>query len=500
MGKIIEIKYGMLEGIEEGGLYKYLGIPYAKPPIGDLKWKRAKECEPWQGVLKADHYSEVAPQFNNNKWQGKLEDCLTINVVTPKDINETDKLPVLVWIHGGGFSIGGCNDSLSTGERFAKEGCIFVSLQYRLSVFGFYEFGTYKGCEEVETNRGLSDMVLALKWVHENIEAFGGNPQNVTIFGESAGGTAMTTLMAVPSVEGYFQKVIAESSLCELVDTPKSQRRNVDLFLKAMGWSDDGGLMSRLNETDPYKLVEGHLYQESHMQYEYPGILGAGPVIDDLLPLRPIEAMKAGYSKGVMLIIGTNLNEGTMFVRPEGTILPNSWELIRKGFELNGLEEKYSEFETYYKELEVEQIYGNAFVKFATDIAWEVPSIRFARAHAPYADTYMYRFEYVSDFSKETGMLASHAFELPCVFGVKEHEFARMLFKGEKEEDANAIIDEIHGIWVEFAKTGDTGISDWGKFEGEIPSVRIFDKKCRTQKLDRTKMMQLWEDIVFYKD
>ena len=492
MEKIVETKYGKVEGFEENGLLKYLGIPYAAQPEGELRWKRAKECPKWEGILKADHYGNVAWQDEKNVYQGG-DDCLTVNIVRPK---EGKKLPVFVWIHGGGYMCGSCSDSLYHGNSFAKDGVLYVNFQYRLNVPGFFDFSTYKGCEEIETNRGLSDMIMALRWIHENIEAFGGDPEKVTIGGESAGGAAVMTLLAVPSVKGYFQQVISESGLCNCVMTPQMQRKNVDLFLEGMGWSE-ADLPEKLKNTHPFELIKGARYQERVHQYRYPGIFEPGPVIDDLLPERPLDAIRKGAAKGVKLIIGTNLHEGTMFVHPENTGFPNSWKMVREMFEKNGNTEHYDAVKAYYDDPEKEEKYGDPFVHFATDYVWEMPSIKAAEAQSQFADTWMYRFEYMSKSAKENGMLVSHAFELPCVFGVKEHEFSRMFFEKETEEDADRIISEMHDSWVSFIKDGHP--ENWEKFEGELPPVRIFDHNTRTENLDRRELMSVWGDMRFYE-
>lgn len=494
MREIIETKYGKVQGFEENGLFKYLGIPYAAQPEGELRWKRARECPKWEGIFKADQYGEVAWQDDKNIFQGG-DDCLTVNVVRPKT---GDKLPVFVWIHGGGYMCGSCSDSLYHGDAFAEDGVIYVNFQYRLNVPGFFDFSTYKGCEDIETNRGLSDMIMALKWIHENIEAFGGDPERVTIGGESAGGAAVVTLLAVPSVRGYFQQVIAQSALCNCVMTPQMQRKNVDLFLEGMGWTEED-LPEKLRTTHPFEMIKGARYQEKVHQYRHPGIFEPGPVIDDLLPERPLEAIRRGAARDVKLIIGTNLHEGTMFVHPENTGFPNSWEMVREMFEKNGNIEGYDGIKAYYDDPEKEGKYGDPFVHFATDYAWEMPSIKAAEAQRRYADTWMYRFEYMSKSARDNGMLVSHAFELPCVFAVKEHEFSRMFFDGETAEDADRIISEMHGAWVNFIKYGEPDPENWKKFEGEIPPVRIFDHHTRTEKPDRRELMKVWGDMRFYE-
>ena len=495
MNTIVKTKYGTVEGFTENGLLKYLGIPYATQPVGPLRWKRARECEKWEGTYSAKEYGPVAFQDDKGEYAGS-DECLTINVVRPA---EGEKLPVFVWIHGGGYMVGSASDTMYQGDAFAKDGVIYVNFQYRLNVLGFYDFSTYKGCEEIESNRGLSDMIMALKWVHENIEAFGGDPHKVTIAGESAGGAAVVTLMAVPTVKGYFSQVIAESGLCNCVSTPQTQRKNVDMFLEGMGWQEEG-LYEKIIAADPFDLVRAARYQERVHQYRYPGIFEPGPVIDDLLPRRPLDAIKDGCAEGVKLIIGTNLHEGTMFVHPENTGFPNSWEMVHEMFEKNGNLDGYEAIKEYYDDPAKEEKHGNAFVHFATDYVWEMPSMKAASFQSNYADTWMYRFEYMSKYAKETGMLVSHAFELPCVFAVKDHEFSQVFFDGETKEDVEQIIQDVHSVWVNFVKSGEPDQGNWPKYEGEVSPVRIFDHTTRTEILDRTQLMHIWGDMRFYED
>ena len=342
------------------------------------------------------------------------------------------------------------------------------------------------------------DMIMALKWIHENIAFFGGDPERVTIAGESAGGAAVVTLMAVPSVKGYFNQVIAESGLCNCVMTPEMQRKNVDLFLEGMGWTEDG-LYEKLLNADPFEMIRAARYQERVHQYRWPGIFEPGPVIDDLLPERPLDAIKKGCAKGIKLIIGTNLHEGTMFVRPEDTGFPNSWEMVRDMFEKNGNSAGYDRIRAYYDDPEKEAKYGDPFVHFATDYVWEMPSIKAALLQGQYEDTWMYRFEFISESAKKSGMLATHAFELPCVFGVREHEFSRFFFEGETEEAADRIIRDLHEPWIRFVKTGEPDPENWPVFKGEIPPVRIFDHETRTENLDRRELLEVWGDMRFYE-
>ena len=494
MNMTVRTRYGKVEGFRENGLGKYLGIPFAKQPVGELRWKRARECEKWEGTMQAAAYGPAAFQDEDGEYLG-ADECLTINVVRPE---EGDKLPVFVWIHGGGYMNGSAGDPLYHGDSFAKDGIIYVNFQYRLNVIGFYDFSSYKGCESIESNRGLSDMIMALKWVHENIEAFGGDPEKVTIGGESAGGAAVTTLMAVPSVKGYFQQVIAQSGVCNCVMTPQMQKKNVDLFLEGMGWGQEN-LYEKLISADPFEMIRGARYQERVHQYRYPGIFEPGPVIDDLLPKRPLDAIRDGCALGVKLVIGNNLHEGTMFVHPDQTGFPNSWEMIHDMFADNENLDGYEAIKAYYEDPLKEEKYGQAFVHFATDYAFEMPALKIALAQKEYADTWMYRFEFVSDSARKSGMLSSHAFDLPCIFNVKDHPFSRMFFNGETPEAIEQIIKDMHIPWANFIKNGTPDRKNWPVFTGEISPVRIFAHQTHTEILDRSKLLRVWGDMRFYE-
>ena len=222
-------------------------------------------------------------------------------------------------------------------------------------------------------------------------------------------------------------------------------------------------------------------------------------MIDDLLPERPIDAIRKGCAEGIRLIIGTNLHEGTMFVRPENTNFPNSWEMVKEMFDKNGNSEGYEAIKAHYLRDDFDRDYGTPFVHFATDYAFEMSSVKVADAQRKYGDTWMYRFEFLPESAKHNGMLVSHAFELPCVFDVADHPFSRLFFEGEAPEVCRRIVDDVHKPWVRFIKTGDPG-AEWGRFEGFKGPVRIFDRETRTENLDRTDMMNVWGDMRFYED
>src|SRR5215203_3101055 len=207
----IKVEEGLLQGTSEYGLTVYKGIPFAEPPIGDLRWKAPQPAAKWQGVKLADRFAP-GPIQGGNPPSGKSEDCLYLNVWTPaKSANE--KVPVLVWIYGGGFGAGATSEANYSGEKLAGKGVVLVSISYRVGVLGFMAHPelSAENRNKVSGNYGLLDMIEGLKWVQKNIAAFGGDPKKVTIFGESAGGIAVSMLCASPLAKGLFHGAISQS-------------------------------------------------------------------------------------------------------------------------------------------------------------------------------------------------------------------------------------------------------------------------------------------------
>lgn len=511
---IVKTGSGKVKGYLRNGIVEYLGIPFAEPPVGELRFKRARPVTPWEGVFDAKEYGSESVQFDEGQFKGS-EDCLTINVQRPE---EGESLPVFVYIHGGGYNTGSCNVPLYSGRAFAEKGIVYVAFQYRLNVLGFYDFTTYPGCEDFESNCGVSDQILAMRWIHENIAAFGGDPNRVTICGESAGGASVVNMLAAPAVKGTFQQAIVQSGLPNCVVTHETARHNIDLFLEGMGWTEAD--LPKLRTADPFDFQKGNSYVAQHHQYRNPGMFLPGPIQDDLLPVRPIDAIRSGSAAGVRLIIGTTAHEGTTFVHPENTGFPNSWSMIASMFEKNGNIEHFPDVIRYYhpnadaylkefneqgskfgaestKDAPVAKV-GVPFINFATDYAFQMPAVKVAEGQKKYTDdVWMFRYDLVTKSGEATGLKASHAFDLPTMFANKDFHFSQFIYEGEPEEMVDGIIYEMHGAWVRFTKTGDPG---WPRFEGDVSPVRIYDRETRTQTLDRTELMQVWGDLRFYED
>lgn len=492
---IVETASGKIRGYERNEQIEYLGIPYAQPPVGELRMKRAQPVKPWQGIFDAKQYGAPSVQSGREGPLGK-EDCLTLNIKRPL---EGENLPVLVFIHGGGYNTGMASDSLIDGNSFVRNGIVYVSIQYRLNVWGFYDFSTYPNGGEFDTNCGLSDHIVAMKWIHENIHAFGGDPERLTIAGESAGAISVVTMMAIPELQGTFQQAISSSALPNANFTSRMSRKNMDLFLEGMGWTEKD--IPKLKDVDAYAVLKGNDYVGKKHQYENPGIFLPAPALDDLLPGKPIDQIRSGSSRNVKLMIGTNLHEGSMFVRDQDTNFPNSWEMIKEMFRKNGHGDAFRTVKDYYESCNETKIHGidEAFIHFATDYAFQVPAVKIADAQSRYNDVWVYRFEYISENARKFGMMCDHAMDLPCDFNTLDHGFAQFIFKEDPREQVEKIMQEVHMSWVRFIKTGDPNPGQWAPYTRENSLVRIYDKDTKTVQLDRSELMQVWGDMRFYE-
>ena len=491
---LIHSKYGEIEGFIKEDHQAFLGIPYAKPPIGNLRFKRAQAFDSWEGVLKAYNYGPPAIQFDNGEFKGS-EDCLTLNIQRP---NEGEQLPVFVWIHGGGYNTGAASDPLYDGQAFVKKDIVFVSIQYRLNVFGFYDFSTYSNSEEFESNCGLSDQIMALRWISENIETFGGDPLRITIAGESAGGTSVETLVAAPSTQGLFQQAIIQSAIAEGVFTKTMARKNMDLFLEGMGWKEED--INKLMTMDPFEVLVGNTYIADHFQNRYPGIYLPSPVLDDLLPVRPIEAIKSGCAKNIKLIVGTTKHEGSMFVRKDKTVFPNDWSMVEEMFALNGHEENFETFKNYYNDLDMPMVkeIDSKFIQFATDYAFQVPAYRIAEAQKKMGSIWVYRYDFGYDKLLDNGWGAGHAFELPSVFNNADFHFSQFVFKDVEEIERSQVMSSIHEAWINFVISGKPNGLKWPQYKGYKSKICIFDRETSIAEINVQPLMDLWHGLEFY--
>ena len=302
---------GVVEGKDDGAVRSFLGIPYAAPPVGDLRWQPPVPAAKWTGVRKATEFGAHCMQgkvFGDMKFRdpGGSEDCLTLNVWVPAKPSAA-KLPVMVWIYGGGFAAGTTSEARQDGTNLAQQGVIVVSMNYRLGVFGFFvhpELAKESG-HNAAGNYGFFDQTAALRWVHENIAAFGGDPGNVTIFGESAGSFSVSAQMASPLSKGLFQKAIGESGGAfysgGLTFEPRSAREEKDA--KTVSAKLGVSTLAELRAIPAQKLLDAFAPPRS------PGF-DFGPDVDGYFLPEPVPAIfAAGKQNDVPLLAGWNHDE-----------------------------------------------------------------------------------------------------------------------------------------------------------------------------------------------
>ena len=470
---------------EDTDVLAFKGIPYAKSPTGDLRWKAPEAPEDSDEIFDAKEFGKTSVQYSwhsepaGENEAGVGEDCLTLNVWT-KDLETTDKA-VMVYIHGGGFAWGGTADSLYNGATIVEQhnDVIVVSMNYRLGMFGEIDLSKVEGGEDFPDSKNLSmlDLMQGLKWVQENIEAFGGDPDNVTIFGESAGGAFASLLTASSDAQGLFQRAIAESGCVNLTYNQEDFDNwgTTEALLEATGAKNMDDLMAIPED----ELIE--IYTEKDID-------GEGTTLNDLynMPYRgdagiveadPYEALRSGIGKDIDFMIGTNADEWRYWVNEMGAVEMS--EMDEEGIEENlamyeenvAAEKKSSAYAAASDEdkAKLDQFFELAQIKeldevwqnteLGNEVSFRMPSIEAASCHADAGgNTYMYYFDVPSDNFDFIG--ACHATEVAYVF----HNEEETIFSGTVDVD---LADQVCEAWVNFAKTGDPSTSDteWTKYD-----------------------------------
>ena len=493
---IIETRAGKIEGYTEDGLEIFKGIPYAEPPIGDLRFRQPIAKKSWDNVLDATKYGHCAFQAYSQleEWFGKLqpesEDCLNLNIWTPSADNK--KRPVMFWIHGGAFTIGGGIDPLYDGSALAKRGdVVVVTINYRLGMFGYL----YVPGKTI--NVGQFDQILALEWVRDNIEAFGGDPNNVTIFGESAGGYAVVTLSAMPAAKGLFQKVIAQSA--PFID-PNINDITTKKLLRKFGLKR--GDIDGLREIPPEKIIEG---QNKYFEENPREILALRPLIDgDTIPIHPLKAFQNGECKHLNFMIGTTLEEFKLFAALDPAAFNMSdaqSERLLLGY-LGGLgvdNKKGKEIIEAYREAR-EGKYSTdpkeIMMALITDVAFRISTIRLLEAqnlHQP--NTYNYMFTWQTPALD--GILgACHALELPFVFGNLDLPYMDKFVGKNPNKTLN---ENIMDAWIAFARTGNpnhNNIPEWASYDVEKRTTMFFGDECKAVNAAFDKERAAWDGLL----
>jgi para-nitrobenzyl esterase len=478
---VVETQYGRVEGLERSGVHQFRGIPFAAPPTGTRRWRAPQPPEPWVGLRDATEFGPTAPQPANrltlitrSQPLPAAEDCLTLNAFTPDPGG--DPRPVMVWIHGGGFTAGSGRDAWYNGASFARRGVVVVTLNYRLGALGFLRLEALPG----SANCGLLDQVAALRWVRENIAAFGGDPGNVTAVGESAGGMSVGAMLGMPAAAGLFQRAIPQSGAASAVHTEATADDVAARMLARLGGLD--GLLGAPAD----RIVETQIEVAAEMG---PRFLAFRPTCDGVtLPRQPLDAVRDGSAASVALLTGTNRDEMTLFLAGS----PDFWEadeerVVRR---LEGVLPGRGRdvYDGYRSLLSPAARPSDVWVAAETDRVFRVPAIRLAEAMAAHGrDLWMYLFTWESPVM-DGALRSCHALEIPFVWNCLTLPGTEP-FTGAGPQ-ADALAAEMHGSWVAFAEAGDPG---WPRYDPERRVTRLFGPGPPLEEDPQDARRRLWD-------
>jgi para-nitrobenzyl esterase len=476
---------GHLRGERAGDVAVFRGIPYAAPPIGPLRFRPPAAHAPWDGVREAQGFGSIAYQLPNDleSLQGRLdlpqdEDCLTLNVWTP----ETDggRRPVMVWIHGGGYLTGTGAADWFDGTSFAtRHDVVVVTINYRLAVFGYLHLAGLAPDEEGSGNCGLLDQIAALRWVAENIAAFGGDPGNVTVFGESAGAMSTGVILGTPAAAGLFHRAILQSGAAANVTTADDATAITSAILTELGLGADADGVARLRQIPASEIMAAYVgvVMRQPPDMAAPHIVPTfAPVVDGaVLPAEPLRAIREGASSSVPILIGTNRDEMEIMRLMDSSIYDfDDDEIGRRATRLFGAQA--AEALSLYRG-PLGGTSDNVWTAVDTDRMFLLPAIELAEAHlAAGGATWLYQFNWTTTaFGGSMG--AVHTLEIPFVFNTFNLGASPELTGGPPAH-VQPLGDLMHQIWAHFARHGDPGhdgIAAWPPYEPPVRATMLFD-------------------------
>jgi para-nitrobenzyl esterase len=471
---VVRIDGGLVEGTIENGIIIYKGIPFAAPPVGNLRWRQPKPVKNWEGLLKADTFAPACSQqpgvlTTGFAKYGFSEDCLYLNIWKSNEISDK-KLPVMVWIFGGGFASGSASGDFTTGEKLAKKGVILVNVSYRIGVFGFLAHPdlTSESENHVSGNYGLLDQIAALKWVRKNIEAFGGDPDNVTIFGQSAGGISVSILAASPLAKGLFQRAICMSGGSFY---PASLNRDPKYSIQLLKGAELYGVeftkRMGVNSIDDLRKIEAEKFLSDPMS-QIGGVLPNidGYVIND----DQYKLYKEGKYNDVSVIIGSTSDEGSiiaMLDKPSGFVEATNKRFGRLAAKVLSLYPNGTD-----------DITNRSMADLSRDLTFGWPAYAWAtlQTKTGSSSVYVYYFDQIQPTSMLTTLLKSnkafHGSDCFYAFGsLKQYE---PIIKTKYTDDDQRLSEIIINYWTNFAKHGNPNGKElplWPVFQRGKPTV-----------------------------
>ena len=499
---IVATASGKVEGIQtKNGVLAFLGIPFAQPPKGDLRFAPPVEVAPWEGVRDASKSGPAAPQpaapLDPAAKFAQDEDCLNLDIWTPGI--DGQKRPVIVYIHGGAFMLDRSGNPLYDGANISKRGdIVFASINYRLGALGFLYLDDFGAEYQGSGSNGIRDQILALRWVKNNAAKFGGDPENITVMGESAGAQSIFALMSLPQTKGLFRRAIAQSGPFNWFRSRDYAAQLTADFMEIcknkFGVTDIAGL----RKLKPQEIVEAQ-----------DDLLAKGnvlcprfwmPVIDGtVIPKDPFTAIQDGAADGIALLHGTNRDEYCF------------WIQFKPSLQSEPLADFLSEIPWFGKNLgdrkqEVLDFYNKrnptpgpekssipSSVAYATDDMFLVPHIKASEAQAKHAKVWMYRMDWKANLKSAEYLNACHGIELPFVFKTFDSGVGLV-----GPNPPMALSDAMQDAWISFARTGDPnhkGLAEWPAYEPARRATMIFDTKSKMVEDPDSEVRQLFKDI-----
>jgi para-nitrobenzyl esterase len=478
---VVKIPNGTLRGESSNGVRVFRGVPFAEPPIGSLRFRPPVKKASWTGERDAIRFAAAAMQPDDPA-VSKSEDCLYLNVWAP--VSTTAKpgkgMPVYVWIHGGGFTGGTSFAPIFDGTVFAREGIVCITVAYRLGVLGFLDVGPLLGSDYAGSgNNAVRDLILALRWVQENVAAFGGDPAQVTVGGESAGAKLTDILMGVPEAQGLFQQMISESGGAERVGSAVSAAAVAKGFGEVWGASGATGL-----KTAPATelIAAQKRFMDSWPQH-FPLRV---EVEGTLLPKLPVETIAGGSTRGKRLLIGTNRDESALFVGPHPAHDATGADL--GNLPVARFQDVYAKYKAIYPEMNDEHLR----IRALTAEEYWVPSERVAEAHVRGGGSaWMYRL----DFAPNSGRFSGYAYHSEDL-GLAWDKPNRNIDNAAAEA---ALASQVHQAWVAFIRgenPGAPGLPSWPQYRNGTRETMVFDVQSRVEAKPQEAELRLWDGVL----
>lgn len=446
----VKIRQGILCGEQKDGFAQFLGVPYAKPPIGELRFRKPVPMEPWEEIRQAKEFTAYCvqpgePERIDKRIKGS-EDCLTLNIYTPAC--DDRKRPVVVWIHGGAYLTGNHTSATKLGGRMCTDSdIVVVTIQYRLGAFGCINFAALSGAKgRFDTNCGTWDQLMAVNWVIDNISNFGGDPECITLMGESAGACSVLTLITTPYLKGKIKRAVMESPAPHLINTKENGRIAALDIVRRLG----------ITEEEAYRVADlaadvlTRAVEESEYDYvnTYPYLIPTAPVVDgDLVPELPFDAVLHGAADGIEVLIGTTKDEASIFAQGNDKDLFPATEVQMNKFFVDHPEVKREEIVKLYPDYPGKK----AFREIGKEIFFHLPTVELAYHLAEHGKVYLFHFDYALPMIQLLGFGAAHCTNSAFTSGLPVKSFLGW-FAGKK---GVLMRERVHHYWCNFIATGD---------------------------------------------